>query len=85
MVRVELAVRMGLTSEDEACTSKLCKWKDMSRKQVEPSRLSMINFSRPKRGQTELTPKLSKVPKSDVQGTGINFYFILLISINDHF
>ena len=39
MLRVEVAVCIGLTSEDEACTSRLCKWKDMSQKQLKPSKL----------------------------------------------
>ena len=60
-----MAARMGITSQEkEACTSQLCRWNDMSRKKVNPCRLSDINYSKPKRIASDVptvpTPKKVK-------------------------
>ncbi|XP_052799759.1 uncharacterized protein LOC128231246 isoform X1 [Mya arenaria] len=46
---VEAAIRLGL--RDNACTSSLCTWNDMSRKKAQPARLTEIDFKRPKYGE----------------------------------
>jgi len=45
---MEICVRMGWT-EKPAVTSGECKWKDLSRKEVEPAPLKKISFRKPKR------------------------------------
>lgn len=59
----------------EACTSKTNKWKDLSRKNVEQSKLKKINFSRPKDNSTTCPgsithrhPKIYRLDKSTKTG-----------------
>ncbi|ELU10245.1 hypothetical protein CAPTEDRAFT_185960, partial [Capitella teleta] len=57
---LEMAARTGLITEEVACTSAQCFWKELSRKKVVPKKLKHINFSRPKKSHIRTPMKRQK-------------------------
>ncbi|ELU12406.1 hypothetical protein CAPTEDRAFT_194600 [Capitella teleta] len=55
-----MAARTGLITEEVACTSAQCSWKELSRKKVVPKKLKHINFSRPKKSHIRTPMKRQK-------------------------
>ncbi|ELT96281.1 hypothetical protein CAPTEDRAFT_218916 [Capitella teleta] len=59
-IALEMAARTGLITEEVACTSAQCSWKELSRKKVVPKKLKHINFSRPKKSHIRTPMKRQK-------------------------
>ncbi|ELT88526.1 hypothetical protein CAPTEDRAFT_209643 [Capitella teleta] len=55
-----MAARTGLITEEVACTSAQCSWKELSWKKVVPKKLKHINFSRPKKSHIRTPMKQQK-------------------------
>ncbi|ELT92771.1 hypothetical protein CAPTEDRAFT_214372 [Capitella teleta] len=60
LFKLEMAARTGLITEEVACTSAQCSWKELSRKKVVPKKLKHINFSRPKKSHIRTPMKRQK-------------------------
>ncbi|ELT93593.1 hypothetical protein CAPTEDRAFT_211284 [Capitella teleta] len=60
LFKLEMAARTGLITEEVACTSVQCSWKELSRKKVVPKKLKHINFSRPKKSHIRTPMKRQK-------------------------
>ncbi|ELU15150.1 hypothetical protein CAPTEDRAFT_200980 [Capitella teleta] len=60
LFKLEMAARTGLITEEVACTSGQCSWKELSRKKVVPKKLGHMNFSRPKKSHIRTSMKQQK-------------------------